>query len=150
MPADGPVLLVADVAPAGTQPKVVQQGDRLHLAAEKGQADLDIPDGGLTTVQLLEQGKRPVLWIRPGRAAPLPATLWLDQGDVAFVAQDGAVTPLSTLRDRLSPPAAPEPAPWWMPQGKWLFMVIGLLTGILIVAWSFRPSVKRAKPGQSE
>jgi hypothetical protein len=150
MPADGPVLLVADSAPAGTQPKVVRQGDRLHLAAEKGQADLDIPDAGLTTVQLLDQGKRPVLWIRAGRAAPLPATMWLDQGDVAFVAQDGAVTPLSTLRDRLSPPAAPEPAPWWMPQGKWLFMVIGLLTGILIVAWSFRPSVKRAKPGQSE
>jgi hypothetical protein len=150
MPAEGPVLLIADSAPAGTQPKVVQQGDRLHLAAEKGGADLDIPDTGLTTVQLLDQGKRPILWIRPGRAAPLPATLWLDQGDVAFVAQDGAVSPLSTLRDRLSPPAAPEPAPWWMPQGKWLFMVIGLLTGILIVAWSFRPSVKRAKPGQSE
>lgn len=150
IPADGPVLYIGDTAPAGTQPKLVQQGGRLHLAADKGEADLDLPDGGLTSVQLLEQGTRPILWIRPGKAAPLPATLWLDQGDVAFVAQDGAVTPLSTLRDRLAPAAAPEPAPWWMPRGKWALMVIGLLTGILIVVWSFRPSVKRAKPGRSE
>jgi hypothetical protein len=150
IPADGPVIYVGDAPPPGIQPAVQIANGRMTLAADKGQADIDLPDAGTQTVaQLLDAGGRPILWVRPAPQAPLPATMWLDQGDVAFVAADGSMTPLSTRHDRLAPLIGPPPPPpWWQQYSQWIFMVTGLLIGILIVVWSFRPSVKKNRLGQ--
>jgi hypothetical protein len=150
IPADGPVIYVGDAPPPGSQPSVQIANGRMTLAADKGQADIDLPDAGTQTVaQLLDAGGRPILWVRPAPQAPLPATMWLDQGDVAFVAADGSMTPLSTRHDRLAPLIGPPPPPpWWQQYSHWIFMVTGLLVGILIVVWSFRPSVKKNRLGQ--
>ena len=150
IPADGPVIYIGDAPPPGSQSKVQIANGRMTLTADKGQADIDLPDAGTQTVaQLLDAGGRPILWIRPAAQAPLPATMWLDQGNVAFVAADGSVTPLSTDHDRLTPLIGPPPPPpWWQQYSHWIFMVTGLLIGILIVLWSFRPSIKKSKLGQ--
>jgi len=150
IPADGPVLYVGDTPPPGTAPRLGLANGRITLAAESGQADIDLPDAGTQTLaQLLDAGGRPILWLRPAPRGPVPATLWLDQGDVAFVSGDGSVTPLSTAHDRLTPLIGPPPPPpWWQTYQHWIFLALGLLVGILIVAWSFRPSIKKAKPGQ--
>jgi hypothetical protein len=150
MPADGPVLYVGATPPPGTTPKIGLANGRITLADDKGQADIDLPDAGTQTLaQLLDANGRPVLWVRPATQGPVPATLWLDQGDVAFVSGDGSVTPLSTAHDRLTPLIGPPPPPpWWQTYQHEIFLALGLLVGILIVAWSFRPSIKKAKPGQ--
>jgi hypothetical protein len=150
MPTDGAVLYVGDAPPPGTTPKLGLANGRITLAADKGQADIDLPDAGTQTVaQLLDADGRPILWVRPARQGPVPATLWLDQGDVAFVAADGSVTPLSSAHDRLTPLIGPPPPPpWWQQYQHWIFLILGLLIGILIVAWSFRPSIKKSRPGQ--
>jgi len=150
MPADGPVLYIGATPPPGTTPRLGLANGRITLAAGDGQADIDLPDAGTQTLaQLLDAGGRPVLWVRPAAQGPVPSTLWLDQGDVAFVSGDGAVTPLSTAHDRLTPLIGPPPPPpWWQTYQHWIFLALGLLVGLLIVAWSFRPSIKKAKPGQ--
>jgi hypothetical protein len=150
MPADGPVLYIGATPPPGTAPKVGLANGRITLAAGDGQADIDLPDAGTQTLaQLLDAAGRPVLWVRPAAQGPAPATLWLDQGDVAFVSGDGSVTPLSTAHDRLTPLIGPPPPPpWWQVYQHGIFLGLGLLVGLLIVAWSFRPSIKRARPGQ--
>ncbi|MDH7638799.1 cellulose biosynthesis cyclic di-GMP-binding regulatory protein BcsB [Sphingomonas sp. MAHUQ-71] len=150
IPADGPVLYIGTTPPPGTTPKLGLANGRITLADDKGQADIDLPDAGTQTLaQLLDANGRPILWVRPAAQGPVPATLWLDQGDVAFVAGDGSVTPLSTAHDRLTPLIGPPPPPpWWQTYQQWIFLALGLLVGILIVAWSFRPSIKKAKPGQ--
>lgn len=150
LPAGGAVLYVGDAPPPGTTPPLRIANGRMTLAADHGQADLDLPDAGTQTIaQMLDAGGRPILWIRPAAHGSVPATMWLDQGDVAFVAADGAVTPVSTQHDRLSPLIGPPPPPaWWQQYSEWLFLAAGLLIGILIVIWSLRPSIKKAKPGQ--
>jgi hypothetical protein len=150
IPADGPVLYVGATPPPGTTPKIGLASGRITLASGGGQADIDLPDAGTQTIaELLDANGRPILWLRPATQGTVPATLWLDQGDVAFVAADGSVTPLSTAHDRLAPLIGPPPPPpWWQAYQHWIFLALGLLAGVLIVAWSFRPSVKRAKPGQ--
>ncbi|PXA83453.1 hypothetical protein DMC47_43430 [Nostoc sp. 3335mG] len=150
IPADGPVLYVGATPPPETTPKIGLANGRITLADDKGQADIDLPDAGTQTLaQLLDANGRPILWVRPATQGPVPATLWLDQGDVAFVSGDGSVTPLSTAHDRLTPLIGPPPPPpWWQTYQHWIFLALGLLVGILIVAWSFRPSIKKAKPGQ--
>jgi hypothetical protein len=150
IPADGPVLLIGDQAPAGTLPSLKQANGRLVLAAKSGSADIDLPDGGdLTVAQLVEADGRPILWIRPSTQGRVPQSMWLDQGDIAITAADGAITPLSSQRQQLAAMIPlPDDSGWHWFDGKWLLLLVGALIAISVVIWSFRPSVKRAKPGQ--
>jgi hypothetical protein len=150
IPADGPVLLVSDHAPDGATPPLRQGGGRLTMAAAGGSATIDLPDDGHQTIaQLVSAGGRPMLWIRPAADGVVPKTLWLDQGDVAIAAADGSITPLSSQRERLAAMMPlPDDSGWHRNYGKWLFALAGVLIALLIVGWSFLPSVKRAKPGQ--
>ncbi len=150
VPAEGPVIYVGEAPPPGTRPALQVTNGEMILTDGAGQAGITLPDAGTQTiVQLLDAGGRQILWIRPAADGLVPASMWLDQGDVAVVAADGSMTPLSTRHDRLTPLIGPPPPPpWWQTYSSWIFMAAGLLIGILIVIWSFRPSVKKAKLGQ--
>lgn len=147
IPASGPVVVVADQAPAGVTPPLVTRGGRLVLAAPRADFSLDLPrDPAVTVAQMVEQGGRPLLWIRPGRF--IPASMWLDQGDVALVAASGAVSALSSTRPALAANELPaDPAAGWLARWWWLVLA-GVLLAAAVIAWSFLPSIKRPRPGQ--
>ncbi len=106
MPARGAVIWVADKAPPGLVAPIPQgrHGARIRdvegatlVAASAMQA--------MTLVQLLHDGERPVLWVRPGRdfaaLARLPAGAELGYGDVALYDAQGRAFAMSTERERL-------------------------------------------------
>ncbi|WP_457313359.1 hypothetical protein [Sphingomonas sp. UYAg733] len=149
IPDAGPYILIADAPPPGATPPLGTLDGRLMLTSADGEADFDLPDAGESTVaQLFESGGRVILWIRPAKSG-VPQTIWLDQGNVALIAADGVVTPISTVRKRLVPAIVrPDTLPWWDANRRLLMAIAGLLAAIAIAAWSFRPSVKKPRPGQ--
>ncbi|QNA83291.1 cellulose biosynthesis cyclic di-GMP-binding regulatory protein BcsB [Sphingomonas sp. So64.6b] len=148
MPAAGPVILIADTPPPGATAPLVMLGGRLTLTGASSEVAFDLPDShDATIVQLVQADGRPILWIRPARTGP-PATMWLDQGDVALVADDGTVTPISSTRPRLAIATAVNAPSWWQQNQRLLLILAAVLAVSLITAWSFRPSVRKSKPGQ--
>lgn len=151
IPTSGPVVFVGTDAPAGATSLLTQNGGQLSLAGGKGGEHFSVPySSAMTTVQLLEADGRSVLWIKPAASGASPKAMWLSRGNVAFVAQDGNVTAFTTARDRLEDVQAPRPVEENRPWSKWWWIGLGGLLAAAIALWSFRPSVKRAKPGQSQ
>lgn len=150
IPKEGPAIVIADLPPVGTEPRMRLANGRISLVSSESGARLDIPQSPTdTVVQLLENDGRPLLWIRPAPSGAVPATLWLNQGDVAIVNPAGTVQALSTSRPRLAAPVEIEPPSWWDRNGWKVFLAAGLVLGLGLVIWSLRPSVKRARPGQT-
>lgn len=150
IPKQGPVILIAGQPPSGTTPPLQLLNGRMVLASSESGAQLDIPQSTAdTVVQLLEAESRPLLWIRPAPSGAVPATLWLNQGDVAIVNPAGTVQAFSTSRPRLAAPVEIEPPSWWDRNGWKIYLAVGLVLGLGLILWSLRPSVKRAPPGQS-
>lgn len=150
VPASGPAIVIAATAPVGTTPRLQLAGGRMALDDGDGGNRLDLPQSPSDTVaQLLSREGGPILWIRPAASGAVPANLWLNQGDVAIVNPAGIVQALSTTRPRLAAPVEVEPASWWDRNSWKLFLALGAVLGIGLIAWSLRPSVKRARPGQS-
>ncbi|PEQ10493.1 hypothetical protein B2G71_21945 [Novosphingobium sp. PC22D] len=107
IPPEGPYVLVASTPPKGSDPPVRFDQGQVRLAGEDGATLIDgAAMQGLTTVQLLRDDDRPILWIRPGgnfaqlAEADINAA-GLSRGDVAFFDGDGAILAFSTQRDRL-------------------------------------------------
>lgn len=149
MPADGPAIVVANSPPAGTTPPLSLANGRLQLASSKSGTNFDMPQSPSdTVVQLVRDDGRPVLWVRPARSGAVPANMWLNQGDIAIVNPAGMIQALSTTRERLDAPVEIEPQSWWERNDSKVFLSIGLLIAIALVAWSLRPSIKRTRPGQ--
>lgn len=146
MPASGPVLYVGMAAPPGTAGAMTFNGARVSVAPQNGETVFLDGGGDQVTAQLLEAGGRPILWVRPAPDGIVPASMWLDRGDVALVAADGRITPFTTRRERLidfTPPRVETDS--ILPAGFWLWVVGGLLVLAAILGWSFLPSVRRAR-----
>ena len=151
IPADAPVIYIGSRPPPGTIPPLQLANSRMVLAASESGAEFDLPQTPTDTiVQLLNNGSQPLLWIRPAPSGVVPATLWLNQGNIAIVNPAGTVQALSTNRSRLAAPIDIEPQSWWDRNAWKIFLAAGLLLGMGLVVWALRPSVKRARPGQSE
>lgn len=151
IPADGPVMYVRSQPPPGTTSLLQLANGRMVLAASESGVQFDLPQTPTDTiVQLLNNGGRPLLWIRPAPSGVVPATLWLNQGNIAIVNPAGTVQALSTNRSRLAAPTEVEPQSWWDRNAWKIFLAAGLLLGTGLVGWALRPSIKRALPGQSE
>lgn len=151
IPAEGPAIFVGSRPPAGTTPPLQLANGRMLLAESESGTELDLPQSPTDTiVQLLESGGQPLLWIRPAPSGAVPATLWLNQGNIAIVNPAGTVQALSTNRPRLEAPTEIEPQSWWDRNGWRLFLAVGVALGLGLIVWSLRPSVKRARPGQSD
>lgn len=102
IPDTGPVILVSRTPPPGSHPWLDFAGNNMKLVDQAGRVRLTMSQlQTLTTAQLLNVSGRPVLWLRPGDRAPVPAALWLDRGDVAFIGASGVVLAVATGRDSL-------------------------------------------------
>lgn len=151
IPSEGPVIFIGGAPPPGTTPPLQLANGRMVLASSESGAKLDLPQSPSDTiVQLLQSEGRPLLWVRPAPSGAIPATLWLNQGNVALVNAAGTVQALSTNRPRLAAPTEIEPQSWWDRNAWKIFLAAGLLLGASLVVWALRPSVKRARPGQTQ
>jgi hypothetical protein len=146
MPAAGPVILISAEPPAGAKPRLsfgasgvalVNHSDAPLFSASQLET--------LTTAQLLEVDGRAVLWIRPGSRAPIPAELWLDRGDVAFIGPAGVEMAAATSRDRLvdvHDRAMPARAGFIPTHWTWL-LGAGALILLMLFIWAAQPSNRR-------
>ena len=151
IPAEGPAIYIGSQPPPGTTPPLQLASGRMVLAENDSGQRIDLPQTATDTiVQLLSADGRPLLWIRPAPSGAVPATLWLNQGNVAIVNPAGTVQALTTNRPRLAAPTEIEPPTWWQRNAWRVFVIAGLLLGTGLVAWALRPSVKRARPGQPQ
>ncbi len=106
IPQSGSYVHVADAPPPGTSPAVRFDKGKVLIRDREGETILSASSVvDLTIAQLVYDGARSVLWIRPGRdfsqLTQLPEDLRLASGDVAFVAEDGIRLAFSTTRDEL-------------------------------------------------
>ncbi len=93
-------IVVSRDTPAGTSPA---------LRFDTGAVRMDDADGkpiydhrqfdALTAVQLIETGRTPVLWIRPGRNAVAPPAMDLDYGSLALFDAHGRTIALTPGKD---------------------------------------------------
>jgi hypothetical protein len=133
-------LAVSDVPPNGATPRVLFDRGRVIVADRAGRSLLDL--GGFVTgavAQIVTVDDHPGLWIKPlapDGGLPVPTTLKLDHGDVAFVDPNGVALALSTERDTLIAISYPDQVSWltiaerfrsWIVVGVWLIGTAGLL-----------------------
>lgn len=150
IPAKGPAIVIAQNPPPGIKPRLSLANGRMRLTNSESGEQFDVPQSPTdTVVQLLEGEGGPLLWIRPAQSGAIPATMWLDQGDVAVVNPAGTIRALSTSRSRLDAPTEIEPQSWWDRNAWIVYLAAGLAIGLGLLFWALRPSVKRAKPGQT-
>lgn len=106
LPATGAAIWVSDRAPPGLAAPIPmdRHGARIR-DVEGGTLVTAAAMRAMTLVQLLHDGSRPVLWIRPGRdfaaLARLPAGAELGYGDVALYDAAGRAFAMNTERERL-------------------------------------------------
>ena len=140
MPEAGAVVYVGDQAPAGTDPIVRFDQGAVTIDGENGQTLLDAEAiGELTTVQLLEQGGRTVVWIKPGADFAALATSAsppvLSYGNVAFLAGDQLDFAFHNARERLIDIRYPEENTFSQFLSRYRLWLIGL--GWLLVTLGF-------------
>lgn len=141
IPDAGPVVYVGAQAPAGTEPIVRFDRGAIAIAGEDGRTILDREAiENLTTVQILEQGGRPVLWIRPGvdfaalGASEEPPVL--GYGNVAFLAGDQIAFAFHDARERLIDIRYPDESSFaqflqryrlWLIGFGWVLLTLGFV-----------------------
>ena len=138
----GPFLALGDQPPQGSTPRVRFDRGRVAVTDRAGHTLLDL--GGFATgavAQVVTAGDHPGLWIKtlsPNGAAPAPAELHLDHGDVAFVDATGVALAMSTERDTVIGISYPDQVSWltvadrfraWIIVGLWL-----LATAVVLFA----------------
>ena len=113
MPSEGHVVYVGADAPAGSEPRVQFTQGAIEISGENGETILDRGAiDALTTVQMLDQDGRSVLWIRPGSdfatlgSSTSPPVL--GYGNVAFLAGDQIDFAFHDERERLIDIRYPE------------------------------------------
>ena len=132
-PAEGPYVYVSDTPPPNAEP-ILRLGDGSARIVDRDGVDLVSPSAisYLTAVQLIDDGGRPILWIRPGRdfdgLAQADNALPLLRGDVALLDSNGVALAFSTTRDRLVDIHYPE-------RGGFMAMVERYRLWLIVIAW---------------
>ncbi|MBW4331983.1 cellulose biosynthesis cyclic di-GMP-binding regulatory protein BcsB [Stakelama sp. CBK3Z-3] len=155
IPSKGPYVLVgAKPPPDAASPVRFDQG----AVRIQGEGGTTLIDSGamsrLTIAQLVRQGDRAVLWIRPGRDFGDLAGVDIDRsglarGDVAFFDGDGPVLAFSTTRDRLVDINYPEQSSLADLLKRYRLWLIGL--GWLIASIGFIYLLRRIyRPAETE
>jgi hypothetical protein len=136
----GAFIAVSDMPPVGATPRVRFDRGRVAVTDRSGRRLLDI--GGFSAgmvAQIVTAGDLSGLWIKPlsaDGAAPAPAELHLDHGDVAFVDPTGVALAMSTEHDTVVKISYPDQVSWltvaerfrsWIIAGLWLFATAALL-----------------------
>lgn len=130
-------ILVSQRPPAGTAPPLRFDTGPVTITNRDGEMLYDASAlDALTTVQVMKRGDTPVLWVRPGPQAQLPAVIELDQGRIALFGPNGREIAFSPLRDHAVKIAyasdrlrnARLAALWrWGMAAVWLLVTIGFL-----------------------
>ncbi len=151
-----PFIAVSDVAPSGTTPPVRFDRGRVVVTDRAGRTLLDL--GGFTggaVAQIVAAGDNSGIWIKPlasDGSAPASTDLHLDQGDVAFIDDNGVALAMSTERNNVVRISYPDQVSWltiaerfrsWIIAGLWLFATAALLLTLQRV-------FRRRPSGQSE
>lgn len=93
-------LHVAATPPAGTRPLLRFDRGPVRLVRSDGVEEISARVmETMTSVQILAGRDRPMIWIRPGSDAQLPATLELSEGDIALFDRAGRAIAFSSRRD---------------------------------------------------
>jgi hypothetical protein len=136
----GPFIAVNNIAPAGATERIHFDRGRVAVTDRTGRTRLDL--GGLTSgavAQIVTSNSFPGLWIKPlasDGSLPVPPTVNLDRGDVAFLDKTGVALALSTDRDTLLRVSYPDQESWltaaeryrsWIVGGMWVLLTIVLL-----------------------
>lgn len=142
-PADVPFIALSDTPPAGVTPRVRFDRGRVAVVDRAGRTLLDLGGfAGGAVAQVVAAGGTPGLWIKAlsaDGAAPMPATLHLDRGDVAFLDGHGVALAMSTERDNVVRIAYPDQVSWltvagrfrtWIIAGLWLLATAALLLAL--------------------
>ena len=114
VPPSSPYVYVSETPPEGTDPKIKFDEGVVELASSSGASLVTSAAlSNLTIAQLLNDGSRPVLWIRPGSDFASLAdkdsdAFTLSYGDVAIIGADRINLNFSTTRDRLVDIRYPE------------------------------------------
>ena len=137
---DAPFIVVSDVAPTGSTPRVRFDQGRVAVTDHGGRTLLDLGGfAGGAVAQVVTSGDYPGLWIKPlstDGSLPTPSELHLDRGDVAFIDGDGVALAMSTERDTVVKISYPDQVSWltvaerfrsWIIAGLWLLATAALL-----------------------
>ena len=93
-------ILVSQRPPIGTAPPLRFDTGPVSITNRDGEMLYDAAAlDTLTAVQVMKRGDTPVLWVRPGPRARLPAVIELDQGRIALFGPNGREIAFSPLRD---------------------------------------------------
>ncbi|MBX7480939.1 cellulose biosynthesis cyclic di-GMP-binding regulatory protein BcsB [Qipengyuania qiaonensis] len=153
IPAEGAVVYVGRDAPPGSEPTVRFDQGKVEIAGENGETIIDRNAiETLTTIQILEQGGRPLLWIRPGadfaalESSASPPVL--GYGNVAFLAADQLDFAFNDERERLIDIRYPDESSfaqffqryrlWFIGLG-WLLLTLGFVYLLRRVIASNKP-----------
>ncbi len=154
IPEDGPYVLVSDSPPPGTDPSVRIEGETVPFIGIDGRNLIDSEAMSIFTIaQLVSDGGRTALWIRPGVdfasgvSAGKPVSL--GRGDVAFIDGNGIELAFSTERDRLVDISYPDETSFLeLLKRYWLWLVvIGWLLASAGFVYLLRSVYKSRKPG---
>jgi len=144
-------IVVSEAAPEGARPGLRFDLGPVGLARDDGRPILSADElARMNVVQLLWDGGRPLIWVRPGAA--LPPAMELGAGDVAVF--DGArrLIAYSTDRDAVVEPAYPAGSdPFgaeravrirrWVLLGLWVLVTIGCAVVFVRVARRRREAI---------
>ncbi|MXO66070.1 cellulose biosynthesis cyclic di-GMP-binding regulatory protein BcsB [Altericroceibacterium endophyticum] len=153
VPATGPYVLVSGKVPAGTSPALrFDRGEVEFSYGEDGPSLIAGPIGAATAIQLLNDGDRSVLWIRPGANF---ASLNMDQdaetlglGNVALADEHEIMMAYSTTRDRLVDIRYPDQVQISELLERYRVWLIGL--GWLILSAGFVYLLRRSRRPKDE
>lgn len=100
--AEGPgAIIVGDAVPQGTDPPLRFDTGPVDIVDRDGKMLYDAAAlDRLTVVQILRHDDGPILWVRPGPRAVVPAEMELDHGQVALFGAGGREIAFSPALDR--------------------------------------------------
>jgi hypothetical protein len=135
-----PFLVVSELPPKGSNPRVHFDRGRVAVADRSGKTLLDLT--GLTgaVAQVVNVDTYPGLWIRPlasDGSLPAAAKIRLDQGDVAFIDKNGVSLAMSTERDTLVRVTYPDQTSWVTIADRFRVWIFGALWLLVTIAFLF-------------
>ena len=154
---DGPVIWLGDNLPPGIEPPL-RPSAKTRIRGVDGTPMVDAATlARASVVQLVPQGARPVLWIRPGhdfaQLAGMSAAARLGYGNIALFDGSGRLFAMHSGREKLvdiENEGDFDLADWMRQHRIWLVLVAWLLVSALF-AWLLRQTyLSRDRGGQND